>query len=119
MPGLSGLDLCRRIKSSPRGPATYVMMLTGKQSKQEFIEALESGADDVMSKPFHLRELQLRITRGVEATVARPSAVMRALTKGGLCQRNCAHKGAPAACVDAARSRPLSHAEARTALALR
>jgi CheY-like chemotaxis protein len=80
MPGLSGLDLCRRIKASPRGASTYVMMLTGKQSKHELIEALESGADDVMSKPFHLRELQLRIAKGVESTVARPSAVMRAAT---------------------------------------
>jgi serine/threonine-protein kinase len=40
-------------------------MLTGRQDKRDIIEALEAGADDFLSKPFHLRELQLRLAKGV------------------------------------------------------
>jgi serine/threonine protein kinase len=65
MPGLSGLEVCRLLRATPHGVDVYVLMLTARQQKDDLIEALESGADDFLTKPFHARELQLRLARGV------------------------------------------------------
>src|SRR4051794_4835157 len=56
MPGLSGLEVCRLLRSTPHGHEVYVLMLTARQEKDDIIEALESGADDFLGKPFHPRE---------------------------------------------------------------
>jgi serine/threonine protein kinase len=68
MPGLSGLEVCRLLRATPHGGDVYVLMLTAKQQKDDVIEALESGADDFLSKPFHARELQLRLAKGARDT---------------------------------------------------
>lgn len=65
MPGLAGLEVCRLLRTTPHGEEIYVVMLTGRQEKADLIEALEAGADDFLSKPFHPRELQLRLAKGV------------------------------------------------------
>jgi len=72
MPGLSGVDVCRLLRSTPHGRDVYVLMLTGRQEKSDVIQALECGADDFLAKPFHVRELQLRLAKGVrDSTRAR------------------------------------------------
>jgi len=68
MPGLPGLELCRLLRSSPHGSRVYVLMLTARDAKADVITALESGADDFLSKPFHARELQLRLAKAVRDT---------------------------------------------------
>ena len=77
MPGLSGVDVCRLLRSTPHGQDVYVLMLTGRQEKEDIVQALESGADDFLAKPFHTRELQLRLAKGVRdsarASAQRPS----------------------------------------------
>jgi serine/threonine protein kinase/CheY-like chemotaxis protein len=65
MPGLSGVDVCRLLRSTPHGADVYVLMLTGRQEKADIVQALEWGADDFLAKPFHTRELQLRLAKGV------------------------------------------------------
>jgi serine/threonine protein kinase len=65
MPGLSGVDVCRLLRSTPHGRDIYVLMLTGRQEKADIVQALEWGADDFLAKPFHTRELQLRLAKGV------------------------------------------------------
>jgi CheY-like chemotaxis protein/tRNA A-37 threonylcarbamoyl transferase component Bud32 len=65
MPGLSGLEVCRLLRTTPHGHGVYVLMLTGRQEKDDLISALEAGADDFLSKPYHQRELQLRLAKGV------------------------------------------------------
>ena len=75
MPGLSGLEVCRLLRSTPHGQSVYVLMLTARQEKNDLVAALESGADDFLSKPFHPRELQLRRAKGVRDSVLRPRAV--------------------------------------------
>jgi serine/threonine protein kinase len=65
MPGLSGLEVCRLLRSTPHGKDLYVLMLTARQEKADIVAALESGADDFLAKPFHSRELQLRLAKGV------------------------------------------------------
>src|SRR5688572_20924157 len=71
MPGISGLEVCRLLRSTPHGEEVYVVMLTGRQEKSDLIEALEAGADDFLSKPFHSRELQLRLAKGVSFQASR------------------------------------------------
>jgi eukaryotic-like serine/threonine-protein kinase len=65
MPGLSGLEICRLFRSTPHGATAYVLLLTGRGDKEDLIQALESGADDFLSKPFDSRELQLRLAKGI------------------------------------------------------
>lgn len=71
MPGLSGLEVCRLLRTAPHGEEAYVLMLTGRQDKDDLILALEAGADDFLSKPFHSRELQLRLGKGVSFQASR------------------------------------------------
>ncbi|MBX3200282.1 MAG: response regulator [Labilithrix sp.] len=71
MPGLAGLEVCRLLRTTPHGEEVYVVMLTGRQEKADLIEALEAGADDFLSKPFHPRELQLRLAKGVTFQTSR------------------------------------------------
>lgn len=78
MPGLSGVEVCRMLRSTPHGAGVYVLMLTARQEKNDLVAALESGADDFLSKPFHTRELQLRLAKGV-----RDSNRARELARGG------------------------------------
>ncbi|MDQ0708975.1 two-component system response regulator RegX3 [Arthrobacter woluwensis] len=58
MPGLSGDELCREVRTFSDVP---IMMLTAMGAVEDRIEGLEHGADDYLSKPFALRELQLRV----------------------------------------------------------
>jgi serine/threonine protein kinase len=69
MPGLSGLEVCRLLRSTAHGASAYILLLTGRAEKEDLIQALESGADDFLSKPFHPRELQLRLAKGIRDAV--------------------------------------------------
>jgi serine/threonine protein kinase len=77
MPGLSGLEVCRMLRATPDGANAYVLMLTGRLEKESLIEALESGADDFLSKPFEPRELQLRLAKGIRDSARRSTSVSR------------------------------------------
>jgi len=65
MPGMDGLELCRRIKSRAADPFTYFIMLTIQSDKEHLKEAFQVGADDFLSKPFHPEELLARINAGI------------------------------------------------------
>ena len=64
MPGLTGLDICRRIRKQSREPYTYVILLTAKNLREDVIEGLEAGADDYVTKPFDQHELNVRLRAG-------------------------------------------------------
>ena len=64
MPDLSGIDLCRCIRANPRGASTYIILLTGLSDKAEVVRALDAGADDYLTKPFHPEELLARARVG-------------------------------------------------------
>lgn len=64
MPGKSGIELCQLIRKELKESYIYVILLTAKTSQDELIQGLEAGADDYISKPFHLQELRVRIAIG-------------------------------------------------------
>lgn len=59
LPTMSGVELCRELRS--RGDLTPVLMLTGKKELEDKEEGLDAGADDYLTKPFHVRELSARL----------------------------------------------------------
>ncbi|MBW2308014.1 MAG: diguanylate cyclase [Deltaproteobacteria bacterium] len=64
MPGMDGVELCRKIRTSITDKYTYIILLTAKESKEDIIKGLESGADDYITKPFDAEELKCRIRIG-------------------------------------------------------
>jgi diguanylate cyclase (GGDEF)-like protein len=65
MPNIDGLELCRRIRNTPRLAGTYVVIVTGRDSREDLVAGLEAGADDYMVKPINIAELQARIGVGL------------------------------------------------------
>ena len=61
LPGLSGTDVCRQLKTDPKTASIAVIMLTAKAEEVDRIVGLELGADDYVTKPFSPRELALRV----------------------------------------------------------
>lgn len=59
LPGMNGLDICRQLRQIK--PLQAILMLTSKTSETDRVLGLELGADDYMTKPFSIRELQARI----------------------------------------------------------
>jgi len=57
MPGMSGLELCAKLKNEPATKSIPVFMLTGKTQEKDINEALSSGADNYISKPFNPQQL--------------------------------------------------------------
>ena len=66
MPGVDGMELCRRIKSDIRRSHIPVILLTAKSADEYRIEGLELGADDYITKPFNYQLLKLRIDKFIE-----------------------------------------------------
>src|SRR4051812_28726926 len=64
MPGINGVELCRRIRASVSGSYTYVIILSAQGEKKHFKVGMDAGADDYLSKPFDADELHLRIRAG-------------------------------------------------------
>lgn len=61
MPGMSGIDVCRHVRANPDLARTPILFLTARGEIADKIEGFESGADDYLTKPFDLRELELRV----------------------------------------------------------
>lgn len=59
LPGLDGFSICRRARDA--GDQTPILFLTARGEARDRIEGLEAGGDDYLAKPFHLRELLLRV----------------------------------------------------------
>lgn len=64
MPGLSGVEVCRRVRGLPSDQPPYLILLTAKGEKADIIAGLEAGADDYLSKPFDPGELRARVDVG-------------------------------------------------------
>ena len=61
MPGIGGLEVCRRMRSDPRTSRIPVIMLTAKGEETDAVVGLAQGADDYVRKPFGVKELMARV----------------------------------------------------------
>jgi diguanylate cyclase (GGDEF)-like protein len=64
MPGLDGVQICRRVRSANRDPYIYIVLLTARTDAEDLVEGMEAGADDYLTKPFNAQELRVRIRAG-------------------------------------------------------
>ena len=64
MPDITGLELCRHIRSELHNEYTYIILVTSNSDKEQVIEGLAAGADDYLTKPFHSGELVARVGVG-------------------------------------------------------
>jgi two-component system, cell cycle response regulator len=65
MPGIDGLEICRRVRARIAQPYVYIILLTANDKVGNVVEGLESGADDYLTKPFHPEELKARLRVGL------------------------------------------------------
>jgi len=61
MPGMDGLEVCREVRSLLLESYTYIVLLTSLEGKSNYLEAMDAGADDFISKPFDADQLRGRI----------------------------------------------------------
>jgi len=71
MPGLDGLEICRRLRRTKRRRSTYVILLTPWSQQNDRVEGLEAGADDCIFKPADTRELRIRLQIGAKIILER------------------------------------------------
>ena len=65
MPGITGLDLCRRLRARADGTRPYIILVTANERSEEIVAGLEAGADDYVVKPFDPAELGARARVGL------------------------------------------------------
>jgi twitching motility protein PilT len=86
MPGLEGIEVCRRLQAAEC--SAYLILVTGKGSDQDVIEALEAGANDYLTKPFTEDNLRIRLLVGAKYLRMQKNLTTRvAELEGGLIQR--------------------------------
>lgn len=64
MPGLNGLDICRKVRTLELAEPPYLILLTARGAKGDIVEGLRAGANDYITKPFDNNELQARLEVG-------------------------------------------------------
>jgi diguanylate cyclase (GGDEF)-like protein len=64
MPGMEGVEVCRKVREMKAEPYTYIILLTSQQSDEDLVTGMEAGADDYITKPFKHNELRLRLRAG-------------------------------------------------------
>ena len=64
MPGMSGPEVCQKVRQEKRARYTYLIMLTSKDNPKDIIHGLTAGADDYLTKPFNQLELKARLQAG-------------------------------------------------------
>jgi len=64
MPGMDGIDVCRRVRQLEHGKLLHIIMFTSLEAKENIITALDAGADDFIAKKFDMDEFRARIKVG-------------------------------------------------------
>jgi len=64
MPGMDGLEICRKIRKQAKEMYTFILLLTSKDKQEDFVKGMEAGADDYITKPFNHIELKARLRSG-------------------------------------------------------
>jgi len=77
MPGLDGIELCRRVRREPLLAGLYLILLTARSSRLDLVTGLEAGADDYMVKPIHPDELRARVQVGMRVAALQANLAER------------------------------------------
>jgi len=81
LPGMDGLEVCRRLRGSGQIP---IIMLTAKDGEVDRVVGLELGADDYVVKPFSMRELMARVKAVLRRSQSPPKPAAKAVLLGAL-----------------------------------
>lgn len=66
MPHLEGVEVCRRVRATPRLQSLYLLLVTSRSRKEHVLEGLRAGANDYVTKPYDPDELAARVGVGVQ-----------------------------------------------------
>jgi two-component system, sensor histidine kinase and response regulator len=64
MPGMEGVELCRKVRQELPHPYSYLILLTSQQLEENVVAGMEAGADDYITKPLNLNQLRVRLNAG-------------------------------------------------------
>lgn len=64
MPGIDGVEVCRRVRAQSDGQYVYLLLVTARDTPADLLEGLDAGADDYLNKPVDMAELRMRIRAG-------------------------------------------------------
>jgi len=87
MPGIDGVELCRRIRERSSAEYVYIIMLTVKKRKSDVMAGLYAGADDYIVKPFSSSELHSRLMYGVQRIEGAVDNKTNSATKSNVVER--------------------------------
>ena len=90
LPGMGGMAACSQIRRSY--PLVSIIVLTVRDYNEDKVSALEAGADDYVTKPFHLPELIARIRAAVRRSRANPLEPAHILRQGDVCLDSSQHR---------------------------
>lgn len=76
LPGMTGLEICKAFRA--QGGKTPILMLTGRKSIDDKEAGLDSGADDYLTKPFHMKELSARVRAILRRSTGQTTNVLKA-----------------------------------------
>src|SRR5947208_7493655 len=65
MPGMDGVQICRKVREVPQPSPAYIILLTARERSQDIVAGLQAGADDYLTKPFDREELHARMQAGL------------------------------------------------------
>lgn len=77
MPGIDGIEVCKRIRSTDGIEQPYIILMTATATKENIVEALNAGADDFLAKPFNDEELRARLHAGLRITQLQTALTQR------------------------------------------
>ena len=77
MPGMDGIEICRKLRTTPGFELIYVILLTSRGEKEDLAMGLAAGANDYITKPFHPVELESRVRVGLRMVKLQRSLAVR------------------------------------------
>ncbi|MEP6706770.1 MAG: response regulator [Pyrinomonadaceae bacterium] len=66
MPGMDGLEICRKVRQLPNATPPYLILLSAMSGKEQVVRGIRAGANDYLTKPFHREELRVRVGVGMQ-----------------------------------------------------
>lgn len=84
MPGMTGVEVCRHLRSSPETAEIPILFLTARGEIDDKLEGFEAGGDDYISKPFDMRELQARVKALLRRSQPKDNVEMERVVVGDL-----------------------------------